>query len=73
MDTMDSGDEYEYEYMSMDMLEDIRDGSQSHSSINSREECYIILDHIKKDNRNGKDCYYLRKKWVQVYTKCLRL
>ena len=33
--------------MSTDMLEDIRDGSQSHPSINRREARYKICDHIK--------------------------
>ena len=36
MDAMDSGDESEYEPMSMEMLEDIRDGSKSCLSINRR-------------------------------------
>ena len=34
MDAMDSGDESDDEPMSTDILEDIRDGSQSHPSIN---------------------------------------
>ena len=47
MDTMSSGDEYDVEPMSTEMLEDIRDDSQSHPSINMREACYKIGDHIK--------------------------
>ena len=34
MDMMDLGDKYEDGPMSTEMLEDIRDGSQSHTSVN---------------------------------------
>ena len=37
IDAMDSGDESEDEPMSMEMLEDIRDGSQSHKIVNRRQ------------------------------------
>ena len=47
MDTMDSGDEYEYEPMSTDMLSDICDNSQSHKRINRREARSKICDRIK--------------------------
>ena len=36
MDAMSSGDEYDAEPMSTDILEDIRDGSQSRPRINRR-------------------------------------
>ena len=39
---MDSGDEYEDEPMSAEMLEEIRDGSQSHPSVNRIEAHYKI-------------------------------
>ena len=45
---MDSGDESEDEPMSTDMLEDIRDSIQYHSSVNRREERYKIFDFIKQ-------------------------
>ena len=48
MDVMSSGYEYDAEPMSTDMLEDIRDGSQSHMSINRIEARYNIRDHIKQ-------------------------
>ena len=38
MDAISSGDESDDETMFMEMLEDICDGSQSHPSINRREE-----------------------------------
>ena len=37
MDVMDSGDEYEDEYMSTNMLEDICDCSQYHPSVHIRK------------------------------------
>ena len=37
MDVMDPGNEYEYEPMSTETLEDICDGIQSHMSVNRRE------------------------------------
>ena len=48
MDALISGDDYDAEPMSTDMLEDIRDGSQSHPGINRRETRYKIFDHNKR-------------------------
>ena len=45
---MDSGDESDHELISMEMLEDICDGSQSHPNINRRDARYKIRDHIKQ-------------------------
>ena len=42
------GNESDVESMSTDMLEDIRDGSQSHPIINRREAHYKIHNCIKK-------------------------
>ena len=47
MDAMSSGDEYDDEPMSTDMLEDICYGSQYHPRINRRDACYKIPDRIK--------------------------
>ena len=68
-----SGDESDAEAISTDMLENIRDKSQSHPIIN-RRKCatrYVII--LTKGNRNGKERYYQLKKWVNVYTRYLRL
>ena len=46
MNVMLSRDEYDDEHMSMDMLEDICDRSQSHPRINSKEVHYKIRDHF---------------------------
>ena len=46
IDAMDSGDESNHDLISTDMVEDIRDGSQSHPKVNQREACYKICDRI---------------------------
>ena len=38
----------------MIMLEDIRDGIQSHPSVNRRAACYNIPDHIKRGQEEWK-------------------
>ena len=48
MDLMSSGDEYDAEPMSMDMLEDIRDRNQSHPRINRREVRYRVRNRVKQ-------------------------
>ena len=48
VDVMDSGDESYDEPMSMEMLEDIFDGSKSHLSINRIEALYKIRDRIQQ-------------------------
>ena len=55
MDAMDSGNESYYYLISTEMLEDIRDGSQSHPNVNCREARYKIRESIKQENRNGKE------------------
>ena len=52
---MDSGDESDHEPISTEMLEYIRDRSQSHLSVNRREAHYKIRDRIRQKNRNGKE------------------
>ena len=54
MDEMSSGDESDAEPMSMDMLEDICDISQSHRSINRIEARYKICYHIKQRQEDCK-------------------
>ena len=45
---MDSGNESEDEPMSMEIIEDVCDGSKSHPSVNRREAHYKMRDHIKR-------------------------
>ena len=51
---MSWGNEYDDEPMSKEMLEDICDGSQSHPSVNMREEFYNIRDRIKQSQVEWK-------------------
>ena len=55
MGDMDSGDESDHDLISTDMLEDIRDRSQSHPNVNQREARYKIRDRIRqrKSERKG--------------------
>ena len=69
MDEISSGDEYDAEPMSRDMLEDISGGIQYHPSINRREARYKIRDLIKKYERNGKGGYYQQETWAKVHKK----
>ena len=48
MNVMDSGDESDDDPMSKEMLEDICDGSQSHTNVNKREARSKIRDSIKQ-------------------------
>ena len=45
---MDSGDESDHDLLSMQMLENIRDRSQCHPSVNQREAYYKIREHIRQ-------------------------
>ena len=47
MDATSSGGESDAEPITMEILEDIRDGIQSHPSINTRGASYKIRDWIK--------------------------
>ena len=48
MDAMDSGDESDHDIISTEMLQDIRDGSQTQPNINRRESRYKIRDCIRQ-------------------------
>ena len=48
IDAMSLGDESDAEPMSTQMLEDIRDGNQSHPRVNRRDALYKICDCIKQ-------------------------
>ena len=48
MDAMNSGDESDHDLISTEMLERIRDGSQTHPNVNRREACYKIRDCIRQ-------------------------
>ena len=48
MENLDSNDESDYDLISTEMLEDIRDRSQTHPNINKREACYKIFDRVRQ-------------------------
>ena len=48
MDAINSGDESDNDLISTKMLEDIRDGSQTHPNVNRRETRYKIRDRIRQ-------------------------
>ena len=55
MDAIDYDDESDYDLISTEMLEDIRDRSQSHRNVNKREARYKYVLVLGKYNRNGKE------------------
>ena len=48
MENINSGDESDHDLISAEMLEYIRDGSQTHPNVNRKEACYKIRDHIRQ-------------------------
>ena len=48
MDAINSGDESNHDLISTEMLDDIRDGSQTHPNVNIREVLYKIRDNIRQ-------------------------
>ena len=48
MDAINYGDESDHDLISTDMLEEIRDRSQTHPKVNRREARYKIRDSIRQ-------------------------
>ena len=55
IENLDSSDESDHDLISMEMSEDIRDGSQTHLNFNEGKSRYKIRDRIRQMNRNGKE------------------
>ena len=49
MENLDSNENSDYDLISTEMLEDIRDGSQNHTNVNRREAHYKIRDRVRKN------------------------
>ena len=47
-ENINSGDESDHDLISTETLEDIRDGSQTHTNVNKREARYKICDRVRK-------------------------
>ena len=54
MDAINSGDESDHDLISTEMLEDIRDRSQTHPNVNRREALYKISDRIRQRQSEWK-------------------
>ena len=54
MENLDSNEQSDHDLISMEMLEDIRDGSQTHPNVNKRESRYKIRDHIRQKGLQWK-------------------
>ena len=54
MDAINSGDESDHDIISTEMLEDIRDGIQTHPNFNRRETRYKIRDCIRQRQSERK-------------------
>ena len=48
MENLDSNEKSDHDIISTDMLEDIRDGSQTHPNVNKREARYEIRDRVRQ-------------------------
>ena len=48
MENLDSSDDSDHDLISTEMLEDIRDGSQTHPNVNKREARYKIRDRVSQ-------------------------
>ena len=54
MENIDSNENSDHDLISTDMLEDIRDRSQTHPTVNKREARYEIRDHIRRKESQWK-------------------
>ena len=54
MDAINYDDELDHDLISMEMLEDIHDISQTHPNVNRREEHYKICDCIRQRQSEWK-------------------
>ena len=54
MDAINYGDESDHDIISTEMLEDIRDGSQTHPNVNKREARYKIRDLVRQRQSEWK-------------------
>ena len=48
MENLDSNEKSDHDLISTEMLEDIRDGSQTHPNVNKREARYKIRDRVRQ-------------------------
>ena len=61
MENINSGDESDHDLISTEMLQDIRDRSQTHPNVNKRESRYKIRDRIRRRQSEWKEA--LKATW----------
>ena len=71
MDAINSGDESYHDIISTEMLEDIRDGSQTHPNVNIREARYKICDRIMQRQSERKGALKATQRMEKFYTRYL--
>ena len=54
MENLDSNEKSDHDIMFTEMLEDIRDGSQTHANVNKKETRYKIRDHVRQKESQWK-------------------
>ena len=54
MENLDSNEKSDHDIISTEMLEDIRDGSQTHPNVNKREARYKISDRVRQQESQWK-------------------
>ena len=54
MENINSNDKSDYDLISTEMLEDIRDGSQTHPNVDKREASYKIRDRVRQKESQRK-------------------
>ena len=57
MEYINSGDESDHDLISTDILEHIRDGSQTHPNVNRGEARYKIFDRIRQRQSEWKGSF----------------
>ena len=71
MENINSGDESDYDIISTEMLEDIRDGSQTHTNVNRREARYKIRYRIRQRQSECKEALKATRSMGKDYTRYL--
>ena len=72
MDAMDSGNESNHDLISMEMLEDICDGSQSHMNVKQIEARYKIHDRISQRQSEWKGALKATRNMGKVLHKVFK-
>ena len=69
MENFDSSDESDHDLISTKMLEDIRDGSQTHPNVNKRKARYKIRDRISQGQSEWKGALKDTRTMVKILHK----